>query len=96
MVNKEGLRRRPKDLTEIADEVEMSNLDHSIDPGLEEALRERAVWARHSAWNFNGQVWFEDGTFFEEVWHYHVHIDTVGASSLEELMRAVNDLHGWD
>lgn len=48
----------------------MSNFDFIIDDGLEDALRAEPgeVFGRHAAWDFNGQVRFEDGEFIEEVW----------------------------
>lgn len=75
--------------------LEMSNLDHSIDEGLEDDLRNGLV-GTHSAWEFNGTVWFEDEMFHEEVWRYHFHIETVSAPTLRELMKEVNDRYGWE
>lgn len=75
----------------------MSNFDQSVDDGLEADLR-AGMRARHSAWNFNGQVWY-DGTadvFREEVSVYHVVRAEHSAATLEELMRVVNDEFGWD
>jgi hypothetical protein len=74
----------------------MSNFDHTIDPGFEEALRRGDCWGRHAGWNFNGQVWFADGMFYEEVWVYRVPQEVISAPTLEELMDAVNDEYGTD
>lgn len=67
----------------------MSNFDSEIDEGLEAALR-NGMKGTHAAWNFNGQVWFADGLFHEEVWIYRVPRKVLSAPSLRELMEAVN------
>lgn len=74
----------------------MSNYEHSIDDGLDEALRETGVYSRHAGWNFNGLVWFEGGQFKEEVWQYHEPQEILSAHSLRDLMEVVNDKWGWD
>jgi hypothetical protein len=74
----------------------MTNFDHSIEVGAEEALRAggRGV---HSAWEFNGNVWFEesDGLFHEIVHRYHAPVGHFAAPTLRELMQVVNDEWGW-
>ncbi len=75
-------------------ELGMSNFDHVIDEGLEEQLRAGEHCAQHSAWDFCGYVWFEDGQFYEEVWRFHQHVATLSADDLRELMEAVNDEYG--
>jgi hypothetical protein len=81
-----------------AEEIDlgMSNFDHSIDDGFEEALKEKpkAVYGRHSGWNFNGLVYFEGGMFFEQVWRYGAPVATISAPSLLELMEIVNSEYG--
>jgi len=81
-------------LTEI--EKGMSNFDHSIDEGLDDALRAGGVFGRHAAWNFNGRVWFSGGLFYEEVWCYGKPIGQHSAATLPELMQVVNDKYGHD
>jgi len=74
----------------------MSNCFHTIDEGLEKDLR-AGMRSTHAAWNFFGQyVWFEDGTFYEQVWQFHVPVATCSSDSLENLMRLVNDQFGWE
>lgn len=82
------------ELTEI--ELGMTNFDHSIDDGFEDALRAGGVFGRHAAWNFNGKVWFADGRFHEEVWQYHSPVGVRSADTLRELMETVNDEFGAD
>jgi hypothetical protein len=74
----------------------MTNFDHSIEDGAEESLRagSRGV---HAAWEFNGNVWYEesDGLFHEIVHRFHVPVGHFAAESLRELMEVVNDECGW-
>lgn len=72
----------------------MSNFDHSIDDGLAEALADGTKYAIHSAWNFNGLVYVEDGGYVEEVWQYHHIVGYVRADTLPELMAEVNAEYG--
>jgi hypothetical protein len=75
----------------------MSNFDHSVDDGLEEALR-AGMKGRHAAWEFNGLVWLDErtGLFCEVVRRYHEVVAVHAAPTLKELMHEVNDEHGWD
>ena len=74
----------------------MSNCDHTIDRGLAKRLRGGRVFAQHSAWNFCGYVWFENGQYHEEVMVHHQYQETIHAKSLKELMQKVNDIYGWE
>ena len=84
------------DTMEFLPEIEMSNFDHTIDEGLEEVLRANPArkYAQHSAWDFCGYVWFENGKFFEQVWRYKAPIDELEANDLKELMLETNLLYG--
>jgi hypothetical protein len=75
----------------------MTNFDHSVDAGLADDLK-AGMRASHSAWNFNGQVWYDpdEDVFKEDVWVYHAKVATRSAPTLEDLMRVVNDEFGWD
>ncbi len=74
----------------------MSNFDQSVDDGLEADLR-AGMHAIHSAWDFNGVVWYdpEAAVFCEAVRRYHVLVAVVSRPDLRELMHAVNDEWGW-
>lgn len=79
-------------------ELGMTNFDQSIDECLEAALMKepKLVFGRHSGWNFNGHVWFEDGRFHEEVWVYGSVREIISADTLVELMVAVSNEYGQD
>lgn len=74
----------------------MSNFDHSIEDGFEEALRAEPnkVFGRHAGWNFNSKVWFDGEQFRGEVWVYRVPQEILTADSLQELMDATNERYG--
>jgi hypothetical protein len=94
MNNKTITIRLPSDFVEI--NMEMSNFDHSIDAGFEDALKDKWVFGRHAAWNFNGSVWHENNQFHSEIWVYHRYQETLSADSLEELMIKTNEIYGYD
>ena len=82
-------------MREIA--YDMSNFDSVVDTGFAEALQAEpgAVFGRHSAWDFNGKVWYADEQFHEEVWRYRVPQEVMSANTLETLMKMVCDKWGW-
>ncbi len=77
--------------------LEMSNFDHEVPEGLEADLKAGAR-SRHSAWDFNGQIWYDPETnlFYEEVWVFHTVAGSRSAATLRDLMSVVNDEFGWD
>ena len=76
------------------DDLGMSNFDHEIDSGFEDAIKEESVWGTHSAWDFNGQVYYLNSQFHEDVYRYGCYQETVSADSLKELMKKVNARYG--
>jgi len=79
---------------EIAPNI--SNFDHSIEKGCEEALREGEgkVYCQHAAYNFCGYVWFENDKFYERVMRYKATVAVFVNDSLKELMHEVNERFG--
>jgi hypothetical protein len=90
-----GDKRMPEDLMEIGSPAGMSNCGHTIDPGIEDALR-GGKYTHYAGWNFNGIVWFDAGLFHCEVWRYGSYGETVSADTLEGIMESVSDKYGWD
>jgi hypothetical protein len=76
-------------------EEHMSNCDHKIDEGMEEKLRSGQFLGSHAAWDFWGDVWFQNEQFHERVKRYRVIQGVYSADSLEELMEKVNNKFGW-
>jgi hypothetical protein len=87
---------RTAHMREIA--LGITNYDHTIAPGLAEALRHEPgqVYGCHTAWDFYGLVWFADGRFHEEVWVLGAPEEVLSAPTLEALMEAVNAKYGGD
>ena len=71
----------------------MSNFDHSIGEGMAEDLR-NGMRSEHCAWGFYGLVWFDDGMFHEQVLQSQLHVATISAPTLRELMDEVNSQYG--
>ena len=76
--------------------LSISNLDHEVDEGFAEALQGGDVLGHHFGWNFCGTVWWDGKEFVEVVWVYHSVVGERRATSLEDLMRVVNDEFGWE
>jgi hypothetical protein len=74
----------------------MTNLNGTIDRNKEREIRAGGCCGQHAARDFCGEVWFQGGQYHEEVWRHHVHIDTLSADTLEDLMQLVNDKWGWE
>lgn len=76
----------------------MSNCDHSIDEGLEEALMARPgeVYGPYAAWDFHARVWFENGQFHAEVWRFRAPQKVFSCDTLHEIMSEVSSEYGWE
>lgn len=77
--------------------MSMSNADHTIDDGLEEALRENTnAYAAYYGWNFCGYVYFDGKQFACEVWTHNSPRETISADTLPKLMQEVCNEYGYD
>jgi len=76
----------------------MSNFDHEIEDGFEEALRKEPnkVYGSHAGWNFNGSVYFDSEQFVEKVYVHGSIQGEIKANTLEDLMDKVNNEYGSD
>lgn len=84
----------PASWTEV--DTGMSNFDHAVDSDAIELLQGHETFGRHAAINFNGLLWFQDGSWHEQVWVFGSPVATYSAEAPEELMQTVNDEHGWE
>lgn len=73
----------------------MSNFDGIIDREIESRLKSENVHAGYSAWNFHGNVWYQDERFHCEIWRYQCYTETISAETLEEIMSEANEKHGF-
>ena len=95
--DKTGVRHPPENFLDLGPwGPGMSNFDHSVDPEIEGVLRKNKMSCRHSAVNFNGDVWYEDGVFHECVNVRHTAVAHYEAPTMRELMTKVNNAHGWE
>jgi hypothetical protein len=83
-----------RNLYKLTAEDIMSNFDHIIEDGAEELLKSNKIYGEYPAWNFHGAVWFEDGKFYCEIWQRHNHVNTVEASTLQEIMETCSCRYG--
>lgn len=74
----------------------MSNFDHIIDRDVEEKLKQGNCIADYPAWNFHGTLWFNGENFQCQIKRYQVHVDTIEAPTLEEIMEKASDRWGHD
>ena len=75
---------------------EITNLDFTVDEGVEEALLARTHRVVYSGWNFNGQVWHDGEQFVCQPWTYHLPNDLHRAGTLKELMHSVSGQYGYE
>lgn len=73
----------------------MSNFDRQIEKDIEKELKETLSYAGYAAWDFHGDVWYEDGKFYCEIWRYHCHVNTLEADTLEEIMEEASEKYGY-
>lgn len=90
------MRMKNKGDREYHDDI-YSNFDHSYDHDEEYVKSNSNECFGHYGWNFKGIVWYDEEyeNFYEEVWCYHLHVETLEAESLEDLIIDVNDKYGW-
>lgn len=86
--------KTPTSYIQTANEV-MSNFDQIIDRDVEKLLKSSDYYTAYPAWNFYGEVWYDGENFHCQVEQYHAHMDTIIATTLEEIMEEVSDQYGW-
>lgn len=74
----------------------MSNLDRYVDEAVAERARTEHLIVKHAAAVFVGWVWWQDGRWHELVQVHRQAVGSYSADTLEELMKTVNDEHGWE
>lgn len=91
----------PDDVDNLpSSDLGMTNFDHSIDDGLEEALTSSPnnMTAGYSGWNFYGLVWYDDKSklFICRIKRYRCISGYLGAETLRDLMDEVCCNYGSD
>ena len=77
---------------------EMTNFDHTINVGFEDALRDQPgeVYGIYNGWKFNGRVWYADGVFHCEPWVHHVPQELITNNTLAGIMEGMSSAYGYD
>jgi hypothetical protein len=73
----------------------MSNFDHEINYEIAEQLKTTNTFAGYPAWDFFGYVWYENNQYHCEINRYCVHIDTISADKIEEIMEIASEKYGY-
>lgn len=74
-----------------------ANCDHELDVEIEAKLRGAPdVSAAHSAWEFNGRVWWTGEAWREQVWVHGYPVAEYEANDLRALIEHVNAEHGHE
>ena len=76
--------------------LSVCNFDSSIDAGIADILRvgEGDTFSKHYAHNFCGIVYYEDGSFHEDIIIFGVMRETMSDESISGLVKKVNDKYG--
>ncbi len=85
----------PRPLLEDVIRTVYSNLVHSFDDEAVELLKRGALpCAAHTAWDFHGTIWFEDGVWKEQVWTRRYPSAQYESKHLPSLVEHVLERHG--
>ena len=71
-----------------------SNFDHQLDKGIIHELIEGNCFSDHTARNFCGYVYFENGKFKKVIWRHNQIVDVIEDSDIEKLIESVNERLG--
>lgn len=88
--------RLPDGWTDLGDgpDDSVSNFDGIIPDGLEDRLKAGGVYCAHYGAAFCGEVFYQDGAFYSDVWRYHSHVATLTAPTLAGVVAAANEALG--
>ncbi|MBX3242281.1 MAG: hypothetical protein KIT80_14940 [Chitinophagaceae bacterium] len=88
--------RLPADFKEYQGDVVVSNLDDSINPEIEAAIKNKPLFSRYAAYHFNGIIWWNDklGYWCGEVWVLRQYVAFYLAENLSLLADEMNFHHG--
>lgn len=91
------MKKVPKTFKYYGQDV-MSNFDHEIDEAVEKAIKGKSYFADYPGWNFHSTVWWDKEVkkWCCEVMRYHIHVETVEADTLQEIMNVVSNKYGYE
>ncbi len=82
-------KQRPR-----TDDEVYSNFDHVLDVSVVALLESETLRAHHAAWDFSGQVYKQDGRWFEEIRCYGAVVDLLEGDSAEDVIEQANAKYG--
>ena len=73
-----------------------SNIDHVYDDSVVAELEKGDCFARHSAWDYNGSVWFDvaTATWYEDIWRYQAKVEQFTADTVMGVIQQAIDEYG--
>ncbi|MBS3074402.1 hypothetical protein J4447_03015 [Candidatus Pacearchaeota archaeon] len=71
-----------------------SNLDGILKEDIVDRLKEGECFSRHSAWDFNGSVYFNEGRFHEEVWVYCKLVEVLEGDTAMDVINQAREKYG--
>ncbi len=88
--------RLPTSFKEYIGGAIISNFDNSIDPEIEEIIKNKPLFSRYTAHHFNGIIWWNDdlGYWCGEVWILKKYVASYLAEKLSSLADEINFHHG--
>jgi len=82
---------------ENANDNLMSNFDHKVNKEIEQQLKENYnLKADYPGWNFFGECWYKDDSFYCRVKCYRETVGYYKANTPEELMEEISNIYGYE
>lgn len=88
----------PVDGAELVRDEVYSNYDHKLCKSAARSLKAKRKnrVAQHSALHFCGFIWTDGKWFYEGVWVFNSHVDTLRARTLEAVIKKTNKKYGME
>lgn len=83
----------PADMEILRDNV-YSNCDHRLRAKIATRVRQGNCVSDHTALNFCGFIWKADGKFYEGVWVFNRHVETIEGRTLADVIAKTNAKYG--
>lgn len=91
------MKTPPDDYLDLSDEITLvSNFDYEVDVGVRDRCLAEKIIAAHTAWDYFGKIWHDQGRWFCQVLRYGAARDVEENDDLDDLLRAVRLRFGGD
>lgn len=71
---------------EVHEDPVMTNLGHRTNVMIAKLIKEKLYIGWYVAWDFAGQIWFDDNKYYCVIQQYKENIETIKTDSLKEIM----------